>query len=238
MRRVMRSLHRSVGIVVFLFVILLSVTGILLNHTTELKLDKRFVSSPWLLSHYGLDTVQADAVFLLEKRVISQFGDQLFVDATPVTNLYRPLLGGIVLDEIYVLATDDALILLNPDGEFIERMSGESGVPPMIQNIGLFHGDPVLQTREGMWRSDFLLEEWESISLQGVGWSVQEPMPESVEKQLATYFHGFGVSIEQVILDIHNGRIISKFGVWVLDLIAVLMIVLSISGFWLWFRRR
>lgn len=238
MRRVMRSLHRSVGIVVFLFVIILSVTGVLLNHTSDLKLAQRFVSSPWLLEHYGLDTVQADAVFLLDQRVISQFGEQLFVDTKPITTIYRPLLGGVVFDEIYVLATDDALILLNPDGEFIERMGAESGIPPMIQNIGLFHGDPVLQTREGMWRSDFLLEEWELVSLQGVGWSVPEPMPESIEKQLATYFHGFGVSVEQVVLDIHNGHIITKFGVWILDVVAVLMILLSLSGLWIWFRRR
>jgi len=238
MRRVMRSLHRSVGIVVFIFVIILSITGILLNHTSDFELDQRFISHPWLLEHYQLDTVKADAVFLLDQQVISQFGDQLFVDATPVTSIYRPLLGGVVLDEIYVLATDDALILLNPDGEFIERMGAESGIPPVIQNIGLFHGDPVLQTREGMWRSDFLLEEWELVSLQGVGWSVPEPMPETIEKQLATYFHGLGVSVEQVILDIHNGHIITKFGVWILDIIAVLMVLLSVTGLWIWFRRR
>lgn len=238
MRRVMRSLHRSVGIVIFIFVIILSITGILLNHTSDFELDQRFISHPWLLEHYQLDTVKADAVFLLDQQVISQFGDQLFVDATPVTSIYRPLLGGVVLDEIYVLATDDALILLNPDGEFIERMGAESGIPPVIQNIGLFHGDPVLQTREGMWRSDFLLEEWELVSLQGVGWSVPEPMPETIEKQLATYFHGLGVSVEQVILDIHNGHIITKFGVWILDIIAVLMVLLSVTGLWIWFRRR
>jgi hypothetical protein len=234
----MRSLHRSVGIVVFIFVIILSVTGLLLNHTSDFKLDQRFISHPWLLKHYQLDTVQADAVFLLDQHVISQFGEQLFVDSRPVTNLYRPLLGGIVLDDIYVLATDDALILLNPDGEFIERMGAESGIPPMIQNIGLFHGDPVLQTREGMWRSDFLLEEWELVSLQGVGWSVPEPMPETIEKQLAAYFHGLGVSVEQVILDIHNGHIITKLGVWILDIIAILMVLLSLTGLWIWFRRR
>jgi hypothetical protein len=216
---------------------MLSVTGVLLNHSSELKLDQRFINSPWLLHHYELDSVTPDAVFLLDQRVISQFDEQLFVDVTPVTTLYRPLLGGVVLDEIFVLATDDALILLNPDGEFIERMGAESGIPPMIQNIGLFHGDPVLQTREGMWRSDFLLEEWELVSLQGVGWSVAEPMPESIEQQLAVYFHGVGVSVERVILDIHNAQIITRYGVWVLDVFAGLIIFFALSGLWVWFRR-
>jgi hypothetical protein len=89
-----------------------------------------------------------------------------------------------------------------------------------------------------MWRSDFLLEEWELVSLQGVGWSVPEPMPETIEKQLAAYFHGLGVSVEQVILDIHNGHIITKLGVWILDIIAILMVLLSLTGLWIWFRRR
>jgi hypothetical protein len=234
----MRSLHRSVASVVFVFVIILSVTGILLNHTSELKLDQRYLRMPWLLEHYEINQVKPDAVFLLDGKVFSQFGDQLFVDAVPVSHIYRPLLGGVVIDEIYILATDDALILLNPDGEFVERMGAESGVPPMIQNIGLFHGDPVLQTRDGMWLSDFLLDSWELVSLEGVGWSVPEPMPDSVEKDLVTYFHGYGVTFEQVVLDIHNGRIIKKFGVWVLDAVGVLMILLSLSGLWLWFCKR
>jgi hypothetical protein len=238
MNRRMRSLHRSVGALLALFVILFAVTGILLNHTTDLALDKRYLSWPWLLEHYGVATVEADAVFLLDQKVVSQFGPQIFVDATPVTHVQRPLIGGVVLDNIIVLATDDALILLSPEGEFIERMSAAAGVPPMIQNIGLFHGDPVIQTREGMWRSDFLLDQWERISLTGIGWSEPQPMPSSIESALAEYFHGKGITVEQFVLDLHNGHIIDRFGVWLLDAFAVLIVLLSLTGLWMWGRRR
>lgn len=237
MNRRMRSLHRSMGAIVALFVMLLAITGMLLNHTTELKLDQRYLTWNWLLEHYGVATVEADAVFLLDQKVISQFNEQLFVDAIPVTNVQRPVLGGVVLDDLMVLATDDALILLSPEGEFIERMGNAAGVPPEIQNIGLFHGDPVIQTRDGMWRSDFLLDQWERISLQGIGWSVPQPMPDSIETELAEYFHGKGIAVEQLILDIHNGRIVERFGVWILDAFAVLMIVISLTGLWMWGRR-
>jgi len=225
------------GAAIALFVLLLSITGILLNHSSDLKLDKRYLTWPWLLEHYGVSEVQADAVYLLEQSVISQFGTEIFVDAKPVTNAQRPLLGGIVLDEVMVLATDDALILLNSDGEFIERMSAAAGIPPMIQNIGLFHGAPVIQTREGMWRSDFMLDNWEAISLQGIGWSVPSPMPELIKQELIKYFHGEGVTIEQVLLDVHNGRILGSVGAWLLDLVGVLLTVLSLTGIWMWLRR-
>lgn len=237
MNRRMRSLHRSMGAAIALFVLLLSITGMLLNHSNDLKLDKQYLTWPWLLNHYGVSNVQADAVYLLDQSVISQFDNEIFVDAKPVTQAHRPLLGGVVLDDIMILATDDALILLTSDGEFIERMGSAAGVPPMIQNIGLFHGEPVIQTREGMWRSDFMLEKWEPISLQGIGWSVPGPMPESLEDELVTYFHGEGVTVEHVLLDVHNGRILGKIGVWLLDLVGVLLTILSLTGIWMWLRR-
>jgi hypothetical protein len=237
MNRRMLRLHRTMSAAIALFVLFLSITGILLNHSSDLKLDKYYLTWPWLLSHYGVSNVQADAVFLLDQAVISQIGTEVFVDAKPVTHIQRPLLGGVVLDEVIVLATDDALILLNAAGELIERMGAAVGVPPMIQNIGLFHGDPVIQTREGMWRSDFMLDKWERISLQGVGWSVPSPMPTSTQHDLIKYFHGEGVTVEHVLLDIHNGRILGAFGVWLLDLLGVLLTVLSLTAIWMWLRR-
>jgi hypothetical protein len=237
MNRRMRRLHRTLGAAIALFVLLVSITGLLLNHSSDLKLDKYYLTWPWLLNHYGVSDVQADAVFLLDQSVISQIGSEIFVDAKPVTHIQRPLLGGVALDEVMVLATDDALILLNSDGEFIERMGAAAGVPPMIQNIGLFHGDPVIQTREGMWRSDFMLDKWELISLQGVSWSLPSPMPKLTQSDLIKYFHGEGVTAEHFLLDVHNGRILGPIGVWLLDILGILLTFLSLTGIWMWLRR-
>ena len=238
MRRGMRSLNRSVSTLAVIFVLLLSTTGLLLNHSIDLKLDKHYLTWPWLLNHYGVNSVQADAVYLLDHLVITQLGNEVFVDAKPVTHTQRPLLGGITLDDVVILATDDALILLTADGEFIERMGAAAGVPPMIQNIGLYHGEPVIQTRQGLWRSDFMLEKWESISLQGVGWSAASPMPESIKQELVHYIHGEGVSVDQFLLDLHNGRILGSIGVWLLDFVGVLMIVLSLTASLIWLRTK
>lgn len=234
----MRKLHRTIGPIIALLVLLLSVTGILLNHSLDLTLDKRYLTWNWLLEHYNIASVDPDVTYLLGRKTISQFGSEVFVDAKPVAHINRPLLGGIMLDDLMVLATDDALILFNHDAEFIERMGAAAGVPPNIQNIGLFHGEPVVQTRYGLWRSDFLLDQWQRISLQGVGWSIPLNMPDSVAAELASYFHGKGISVEQFILDLHNGRIIKIAGTYLLDLIAVLLIILSLTGLWIWIRQR
>ena len=46
--------HRWVGLVAALFVIVLAVTGLALNHTEELQLDARHVRTAWLLDWYGI----------------------------------------------------------------------------------------------------------------------------------------------------------------------------------------
>ncbi len=238
MNRKLRALHRTMGAIIAIFVLLLAITGVMLNHTSDLELDQRYLTWEWLLDHYGVADVKPDVVYLLDQHAISQFGSQVFIDAVPVINSQSPILGGIVIDNLMVLATESELILFSHEGEFIERMSAAAGIPPLIQNIGLFHGEPVLQTRNGMWRSDFMLDQWESISLQGIGWSVPQAMPDNVKFALMEYFHGKGISVERLVLDIHNGHILKKIGPWLVDLVGLLLIFISLSGLWMWGRRK
>lgn len=209
-------------------------TGLILNHSKHLDLAERYLTWDWLMSHYDMDLKQADASFLVDDKIISQFDTQLFVDAVPITHLERPLLGAITLDDVIVLATDQALVLLSREGEFLDRLHAEAGIPAPIQNIGTYHGEPVLQARSGMWRSDFLLDEWEPLSLQGVSWSRPYPMPDSVATELKTYFHGKGVSVRQVLTDWHNGSLLAPVGIWLNDLLIIILLLLFFSGLRWW----
>jgi hypothetical protein len=225
------------GAAIAVVVILMALTGSLLNHTSDLELDQRYLKWDWLLSHYGINQLEPDAVFHLNTKVISQFDQQVFLDATPIFQDPETIVGGVDLDDTFVLATENALLIFTDEGEFVEKMTQSIGIPPMIQNIGLYHGEVVLQTREGMWLGDVMLEQWEKLSLQGVGWSLPQSLPDYVREQLDSYFHGKGISYERVILDIHNGDILGKYGVWLLDGMSFLLIVLSLSGLWMWSRR-
>lgn len=214
------------------FVFIMVISGILLNHASDLKLDQKHLTWHWLLKHYDLVSVQADTVYILGKNVVSQFGNDIFIGATPSIQSDQLVVGGIALEEIMVVATENSLLLFNLDGDFIDQMGLEENIPADIQNIGLFHGDPVIQTRTGLWRSDLMLAKWENVSLQGVGWSSAQPMPDSIEIQLAEYFHGRGVTVEKILLDIHNGHILPKYGIWILDILGFLLIWLMLTGSW------
>jgi uncharacterized iron-regulated membrane protein len=82
-----------------------------------------------------------------------------------------------------------------------------------------------------------MLDKWEPISLQGVSWSMPHPLPQSVNTELKQFFYGKGISIQQLLLDIHNGHILGPIGIWLIDALSVLIIFLSLSGLWMWGRR-
>jgi hypothetical protein len=44
--------------------------------------------------------------------------------------------------------------------------------------------------------------------------------------------------VQQLLIDLHNGRILGHFGVWLMDLAAGILIFLALTGIWMWGRRR
>lgn len=57
--------HRRIAIVAAFFVIILAVTGIILNHNIALGINKDFITSEWLLDWYGYDSKAAYAKEIL-----------------------------------------------------------------------------------------------------------------------------------------------------------------------------
>jgi len=54
---------------------------------------------------------------------------------------------------------------------------------------------------------------------------------------LQVAWRGQGLTVERVLLDLHSGRILAAAGVWLMDVVAVCMIVLALSGLILSLRR-
>jgi hypothetical protein len=65
--------HRRVGVTSAVFVIILAVTGLILNHNIMLDLHNVHITNPWLLEWYGYD---ADAEYAKEVLTL----DKLILD--------------------------------------------------------------------------------------------------------------------------------------------------------------
>lgn len=204
--------------------------GLLLNHATTLELDRIRLFQPWLMTHYQATDVQVDEAWLLADQLFTAIDDKLYINAQPRLRVNRALSGGIVLDEIIVLATDDNLLLFDIRGEYIGLLGAAEQIPAEIQNIGLHHGLPVLQTRSGMWRGNIVLDEWELVSLQGVSWSEVVPLPETTRDALRQLFATHGVKLSDLLTDLYSGQFFGEQGRWLADGVILLMLVLAFRG--------
>ena len=232
------QVHKFTGIAVCIFLIHLSITGIFLNHTEELGLDEKYTSSPLILSLYNISIPNKEESFLVNNHFISRFGNQVFLDKQPVLKSDDSLIGAVMLNQMFVIAFENELVLLTEEGELIEKLSAVAGLPENIQKLGVFDNTLFLKTNNQVWESNDEAQEWGETNSNFNEWSNEVVIPDKKIQQIESYFLGKGISLEQFFLDLHNGNIIKGFGKWFLDIIAIFLLLISISGIWIWFRKK
>ena len=191
-----------------------------------------------ILSLYNISIPSQKESFLVDDIFISRFGDQLFMDNQPIIKSENPITGVTLSNQVLFIAFPNEMVLLTQEGELIERISSTAELPENIQKLGVSEDILYLKTPDQLWQSRDQAQAWELSDSNFNDWSNDVIMPDEQTKQIEMYFSGKGVSLEQFFLDLHNGNIIKNFGKWFLDLIAIFLLLLSISGIWIWLRKR
>lgn len=236
--RSMYHWHRYVGISAALFVIMLVITGILLNHTSEFALDKRYVQNQWLLDWYGIAAPEQISSYRTGEHWFSQWQDLLMMDEQELGREDSRLLGVVHYRDMLVVAVQGKVLLFTKQGELIEKLSGSQGVPAGMRAIGLSPDKRVVvNAAHGTYIADQELLQWHDRKVQGVKWSAPDKLPAPVYQTMLELYRGKGLNLERVVLDLHSGRLFGRWGVYVVDAAALLLLFLACSGIWLWSMR-
>lgn len=231
--------HRKTGITAAFFVMLLVITGILLNHTDKLNLQNIFVQNETLLGWYHIQPKGQIKGFQSGQHWFTQIDGRVYFDQMELANHIEGLYGVVSGNDGFVIALDGSLLILTQSGEIVERLSGSEGVPAGIKSIGLSsRGNIVIKAAHGDYIADLDASEWQEQEGLLVNWSVPGEIPEKLSEQLLTIYRGKGLPFERVILDIHSGRILGQAGVLLVDFMAVLFLLLAMSGVWMWLKYR
>jgi len=234
--------HRRIGLFALILVVILAITGIMLNHTEKFKLDETYVNSSWLLDWYGIEPEDEPVSFLVkndtQEHVISAWHNQLFFDDSPITSLEQSIHGAIGGEQFIVVALDSEIILLSYEGEFIERVSTSISFSN-IQRLGKKYKRPVIETSEPLYyMADEHILDWDVIINEDIKWTEPYTLSEEKLEKLLIAYRGNGLKLERVILDLHSGRIFGSYGVYLMDAAAIALLWLSLSGLWVWSSRR
>ena len=227
--------HRYIGVSTALLVIILAVSGLMLNHTGALKLDSRFINNDWLLDRYGIQAPASIRSYQVEEHWLSQWGERLFLNQTDLGSSREMLLGVLAYEGILIAALDSEVWLLTPQGELIEKLGGNEGIPAGMSAIGLTdEGHVAVMAAHGVYTADRDLVIWQDAPDAITVWIDSSELPDKVYKTLLEKYRGHGLSLERVILDLHSGRLFGEYGIYVMDAAAVLMLFLALSGSWIW----
>lgn len=214
-----------------LFVLLLSVSGIALNHSGDLRLESRYVSWPWLLDAYGLQVPEPAASFADSGYRSTLLGERLFLNSLDTGRRESTLTGIAALGPLVLIGGEQQVYLFTAYGEFVEAIDLGAALEGPIEQVGRVGERAVVQSSGQLYRSDADVAQFETWNDASVDhWSI-ESRPNAAEKRaLAAAWRGKGVTVERLLLDLHSGRILGRAGTLIMDLVAVLLIVLSLSG--------
>lgn len=229
--------HKRVGVVAAAVVVMVAITGLLLNHTSELELGKQSVRWDWMLSHYGYQRPQLTSYQVDGHWVSGDGSGTVYLDTGSVAQCRDDLVGAVRTERLLVVACRSELLLLDHAGGVIEKLGRTYGMPTPIDQLGLCQGEVCLAISGRVIQADFDRLLWTPVD-HAVVWSQPGLLPKDIRRPLVDDQLKTLLSWERVMLDLHSGRIVGSVGVWLVDLCALLLLFLSLSGFVLWYQRR
>jgi len=217
--------------------VILAATGISLNHTETLKLDSHMITSGTLLDWYGITAPKNPVGFAIDDHWISQVGQRLYFDEHELQDISGRLIGVARLNDILVIAVQEHMLLTTLTGQLVERLGDAEGVPAGMQAITRDGNSLLVRAAHGTYVTDSEFITWQKIAPPPTDWPEPTAIPASLYQRLAQQYLGSVLSAERVVLDIHSGRILGTWGVYVMDTAAGLFILLAAAGIWLWAKR-
>lgn len=238
LRGLVRHWHRRLGIAASLFLIWLAASGVLLNESTRLGLDRARVASPLLMHWYGLAALAPERGYAAGGHWLVETPDATLLDGHPLAAEARGVLGvvrgGDAAQPLLFVATAASLVLLDGDGGLVETLAAASLPVTAIRRIGRTgDGRVVIQDLDAYASRDG--ESWTRLAAEPVEWAAPQPLPED-QRRAALPYSQPSLSLQRVLGDAHSGRLFGRYGPFVIDLAGLFAVLLAGSGLWMVWR--
>lgn len=232
----LRRWHGRIGLAAVVFFLCLAVTGVALNHASDLGLDARYVHAGWLARWYGLEQESPRRAFHAGRHDLVAANGRWLLDGRISGEKYPRPVGLVELPDMVVVASSVSLFLYGKDGSLIDRLDRNAlpGIP--VQAIGSGAKQLVLRTGAGTFETHDALS-WGPAPPDAIIWSAPAELS-AAERGKYEQLLEPGISVQRLLLDLHSGRFAGRYGPLVVDLLAVFLAALSLTGAWLFLKRK
>lgn len=229
--------HRRIGLVAAALVVILALSGVALNHTTALGLDRQAVTAPWLLEWLGAESKAGMHGYKVGQHQVTVLEDRVFFDGAMIAQRLDGIVGAVETANAIAVAGRTEILLLAENGDLIERISA---LPTPITGIGVTPDGrlAVAIAPDLVFTADASLLQWQQVRDSRITWTTTSLIPDAIGKQVLQAYGGADVSMERIILEVHSGRIFGSYGPWLMDGAAILLLLLAVTGVIGWSRSR
>lgn len=230
--------HRRIGLTAALFIAFLVITGIVLQHSDDLNLPFKFLSNSWLLRHYGIKP-NPITTYQLGNQTISHAGNNIYLSGKPINTQSDEIYGAVASTDEIIIATEDSLIALDHGGNLIDEITTKDGlVEPPLGLAKSSSGKIILRGKTEYWVGNDDLTKWKNHNGPHPIWVAPTLTLPALKQVIESHDMSSQISIERFLLDAHSGRIFGKYGIYIIDAAAILLLILSVTGIWLWTARK
>lgn len=219
-------------------VLLLAVTGVMLNHVDDLAWMKGNVTSSWLLDWYGVAPSEEIVHFEVGRHSAAGLEGGLYLDGRLVDSSPDPLVGAVPVQRYVAFAMPDRIVIYDPVGgggdappPVVDQMDSAS-LPGVVVRVGATADRRIaLQSASQRFVSTPDLLGWEPLDAGAeVSWSAPSEASEAQRDAILRGYRGNGLPRTRVVADLHAGRLFGRFGPLAMDLSAVALLVLVVTG--------
>ena len=235
----LRKLHKYLGFTFSLFILHLTVTGILLTYPKTFNIEEIYISNFFILKKYNMNTHREvyglsnikDEVIIIKNNIylngkfVDKFSNQI------INILYQKKKNRIV---VLSESTIGIYLLENIDGELEinDIISFEN--TKKIQYLGLNLSDDIVFLKND--NEYYKLDNSYSLKLTNEkDKKIHLSEVSMINKKLATYYlnihQGKGVSLTRILTELHNGKFFGSIFTLVLFFSSLSLIFLTLSSF-------
>lgn len=232
-RAILWRLHRRVGISALVFLALMAITGIALNHADGWKLYDTRLPYNLAVGLYG-DMGAEQLVSVTTQGVqIYQIGTDLVFDRKLLSERCGGHLNGMAyVDGLFWVGCGQKLLVVTKSGEPVEKISPGA----LLTGVANCSEKLCLMTESGWVELDLI--SLETIPTDATPKLVSPEAPNL--DQLPDYLKitPEELNVGRLIADIHSGALFKAPGKLAVDLLGLVVLFLAVSGCYLWLGNR
>jgi len=232
----LRLFHKYIGFIFSLFILKLTITGIMLLYPQFFSLNDSYVSSKYILKKYNMLNIDDAKVYGSKDNEVVLLGESLYFKKVFIDNFENTIKNAVFLptEDTLIIIQDNKIKFFNlkvADDQLEIIDINEKEIEEKIIKVGRDQKENIIiQTG----KNNYYLKN------QGLVLTEKNIIFNSLHKNLAGKFlvkdylvihQGKGVPLHRIITELHNGKIMGSFLSYLLLLTSISLLFLIFSSF-------